>query len=212
MHAKGHLFAIYGSAYKCWNHTVCLLRVESEFGDTLPFFTIYVKHYLICWCAGSEGECVCASSGCSRPVTQCGADCVGRCCFMCQAHFYRRLVLYTSHIKLVVQSCLKKVRRGACGVISLCFSPIIEPLSFPAKTNTKGYISVVIKNVVWKSKDALNEYHSTRGQSYVWERCVRVCACFCAGPESACKGVNLRWRKAVSQTATLAVALGEQEG
>lgn len=103
-----------------------------------PCFTICVEHYLICWSTGSKEEYVCASSGCSKLVTQCGADCVGRCRFMCQAHLYHRLVLYASHIKLVVQSCLKKVRRGACGIISLCIAHIIEPLSFPAKTNTKA--------------------------------------------------------------------------
>lgn len=104
---------------------------------SLPSFRIYAEHYLIRW-STSWRECVCASSGCSRLVTQCGADCVGRCCFMRQAHFYHRLVLYPSDIKLVVQSCLKKVRRGACGIISLCISHIIEPLSFPAKTNTEA--------------------------------------------------------------------------
>ena len=52
--------------------------------------------------------------------------------------FYHQLVLYTSDIKPLVQSCLKKVRRGACGIISLCISHIIEPLSFPAKTNTEA--------------------------------------------------------------------------
>lgn len=51
--------------------------------------------------------------------------------------FYRWVVVYGGHIKLAVQSCLKKVRRGACGIISLCISHIIEPLSFPAKTNMK---------------------------------------------------------------------------
>lgn len=52
--------------------------------------------------------------------------------------FYHQLVLYTSDIKPLVQSCLKKVRRGARGIISLCISHIIEPLSFPAKTNTEA--------------------------------------------------------------------------
>lgn len=134
MHEKGHRLRIYGSAYRRWKPRP--LRVQMR--RYPPFLHIYVRHYLICWSASSKGECVCASSGCSRLVTQCGADCVGRCCFMCQAHFYRRLVVYTSHIKLAVQSCLKKVKRGACGVISLCISPIIEPLSFPAKTNAKA--------------------------------------------------------------------------
>lgn len=57
---------------------------------------------------------------------------------MRQARFYHRLVLHTSDIKPAVQSCLKKVRRVACGIISLCISHIIEPLSFPAKTNTEA--------------------------------------------------------------------------
>lgn len=85
-----------------------LLRVESTFGDPLPSFRIYVEHYLLCCSAVRTGECVCASSGCWGPATQCCADCVGRCYFTRQAHFYRRIVLYTSDIKPVVQSCLKK--------------------------------------------------------------------------------------------------------
>lgn len=40
--------------------------------------------------------------------------------------FYHRLVLYTSVIKPSVHSCLKKVRRGAWGIISLCMSHIME--------------------------------------------------------------------------------------
>lgn len=97
-----------------------LLRAGSKFCDALPL-NFYDEHDLICRSADSTGEFVCASSGCSRLVIRCGADCVGRCCFMCQAHFYRRLVLDTSHIKLTVQPCLKKVRKGAGAIISLLY-------------------------------------------------------------------------------------------
>lgn len=66
--------------------------------------------------------------------------------------FYHRLVVHTSDIKLVVQSCLKKVRRAACGIISLCISHIIEQLSFPAKTNTEATFQRRLKKEEKKKK------------------------------------------------------------
>ena len=121
---------------------------EPKFCDPLPSFRIYAEHYLICWSIGRKGcVCVCVCGGgvclCFQWLLKTGhsvrlqiawADAA-----LCgELIFYHQLVLYTSDIKPLVQSCLKKVRRGACGIISLCISHIIEPLSFPAKTNTEA--------------------------------------------------------------------------
>lgn len=105
-------------------------------------------------------ECVCASSACHRPVTHWGADCVGRCCFMCLAQFYDHLVLYTTDIKPVVQSCLEKVRRGTCGVIFFCISlsHITELLSCCA-TKTVPFIFFGRRNL-WKHRNVLQMNNS----------------------------------------------------
>lgn len=159
-----------------------------QMAEPLPPFKIYVEHYLNCWWVSRKRECVCAPSGCSRLATRRGADCVGRCCFMRQAHFYHRLVLYTSDIKLVVQSCLEKVRRAACGIISLCISHKTELVSFPAKTNSETTFQGWLKCFV-KEQERLNNgvlFHTRTCQVLnVWEG-IHVSV----RPESACRGEN----------------------
>lgn len=106
--------------------------------------------------------------------------------------FYHGLVLYTSDIKLVVQSCLKKVRRGALRNHFPLY--LTHNWTGPISCQNKygGDSSEVIKHVLWISEDAwMREYYSTPGQESVGWGSTRVHARFCVSPQSACKGVNV---------------------
>lgn len=72
---------------------------EPKFGDPLPSFRIYAEHYLICWSISRKGwvggEYVCASSGCSRLVTQCGCRLCGQMLLYAASSFFITSLYYT---------------------------------------------------------------------------------------------------------------------
>ncbi len=147
----------------------CLLRVESKFGDPLPSFRIYVKHYLICWSAGRKGGvCLCfqwlLKTGHSvwcrlrgQMLLYAPSSFLSSACTIHQWHkasgavmpeesekgcLWNHFPLYLTHNWTGLISCQNKY--GGC-------------------------ISLVIKNVLWKSEKNtwMCWYHSTRGQSSV---------------------------------------------
>lgn len=161
--------------FNSWMSSIHIVDWDlSPNGWSPPSFRIYVKHYLICLSVIRKRESVCASTGCSRQTGYSVWPSLRG-----QMLLYV-LVLCTCNVKLVVQSCPKKVRRSACGIISLFVSHKIELVSFPAKTNTDATEARVFEQV---------SIIPHNGKSSIWKR-----LCFFVWPESACKSANAQLR------------------